>query len=413
MIVGNQTFWGCSNDLTLIVIPDSYAETYAKENDIPYRYSGEDVHTHSYTDTITVQPGCTTKGIRTYTCAGCGDSYTEEIAAKGHSAVKDAAVAATCTQAGKTEGSHCSVCNAVIVQQNTVAAKGHSAVKDAAVAATCTKAGKTEGSHCSVCNTIIVKQNTVAAKGHKAVNDAAVAATCTKAGKTKGSHCSVCKTVIVKQKAIPATGHSYRTNIVAATTSKNGRTTTACTKCGYKRADAIIYAVKTINLSKDSFTCNGKSRKPSVVIKYRRGKFLKNKRDYTVSYPKSTKNVGSYNVQINFKGNYRGKIKENFTIIPKSTLISKVTPDKKGFIVKWKKQANQTTGYEIAYSTNSKFKKGTKIVTIRKNKTVSESISKLKAKKKYYVKIRTYKTVKGKKYYSDWSKAKTVTTKNK
>ena len=75
-----------------------------------------------------------------------------------------------------------------------------------------------------------------------------------------------------------------------------------------------------------------------------------------------------------------------------------------------KKQATQTTGYQLQYGTSSKFK-GAKTATITKNKTVSKAISKLKAKKKYYVRIRTYKTVGKQKYYSDWSKSVKVTTK--
>ena len=80
-------------------------------------------------------------------------------------------------------------------------------------------------------------------------------------------------------------------------------------------------------------------------------------------------------------------------------------------MVKWKKKTTQVTGYQIQYSTDKNFKKGNKTVTVSKNKTTSKTISKLKAKKKYYVRVRTYKTVNGKKYYSGWTKAKTVTTK--
>lgn len=109
-------------------------------------------------------------------------------------------------------------------------------------------------------------------------------------------------------------------------------------------------------------------------------------------------------------------MKKTFQIIPKGTQISKITPKKKGFALKWKKQTLQTTGYEIAYSTNKKFtKKTTETITIGKNKAVSITVSKLKARKKYYIKIRTYKKIKlngkSKKLYSSWSKVKTVTTK--
>lgn len=101
---------------------------------------------------------------------------------------------------------------------------------------------------------------------------------------------------------------------------------------------------------------------------------------------------------------------------PKGTAISKITAKKKGFIVKWKKQAGQVSGYEIACSTSKKFpKKGTTVVTVGNAKTVSRTVSGLKAKKKYYVRIRTYRSEKAdgktKKVYSGWSKVKTVTTK--
>ncbi len=132
----------------------------------------------------------------------------EVIEATGHTEVIDAAVAATCTTVGKTEGKHCSVCNTVLVAQNTVQAKGHTEVVDAAVAATCTETGKTEGKHCSVCGTVTIPQTEVPAKGHTEVVDKAVAATCTETGKTEGKHCSVCNTVLVAQEEVAAKGHT-------------------------------------------------------------------------------------------------------------------------------------------------------------------------------------------------------------
>ena len=74
--------------------------------------------------------------------------------------------------------------------------------------------------------------------------------------------------------------------------------------------------------------------------------------------------------------------------------------------------STQITGYQLQYATNSKFTSGRKNIKITSYKTVSKKVTKLKAKKKYYVRIRTYRTVSGKTYYSTWSKAKYVTTKN-
>ena len=142
---------------------------------------------------------------------------------------------------------------------------------------------------------------------------------------------------------------------------------------------------------------------------------LKGGVDYNVSYPKDMKNVGKYTVKVTFKENYSGSKSLTYSINPKGTGVSKVTAAKKGFKVTWKKQKTQTTGYQVQYSTDKNFKKNNKTVTISKNSTTSKSVGKLKAKKKYYVRVRTYKTVKfgGKrvKLYSGWSKAKSVTTK--
>ncbi len=210
--------------------------------------------------------------------------------------------------------------------------------------------------------------------------------------------------------------HTWRETIIAkATVKKNGSITKTCTTCG-EQSTETIYAVKNIKLSQTSYTYNGKSKKPYVTVKDSKGKALKNKTDYTVTYPKNMKNVGSYTITIKLKGNYKGTVKKTFQIIPKGTSISEITPKKKGFALEWNKQAVQTTGYEVAYSTNKKFtKKTTGTITVGKSKIVSKSVSKLKAKKKYYVKIRTYKAVKingkAKKLYSAWSKIKTVTTK--
>ena len=155
-------------------------------------------------------------------------------------------------------------------------------------------------------------------------------------------------------------------------------------------------------------------QRPGVTVKDSKGKALKNGTDYKISYPKGMKNVGKYTVKVTLKGNYSGSKSMTYNINPKGTGVSKVKAAKKSFKVTWKKQATQITGYQVQYSTSSKFKSA-KTVTISKNKTTSKSVGKLSAKKKYYVRVRTYKTVKvnGKnvKLYSGWSKAKSVTTK--
>ena len=95
---------------------------------------------------------------------------------------------------------------------------------------------------------------------------------------------------------------------------------------------------------------------------------------------------------------------------PKSAKFKKAKGSKNAISLEWKK-VNSVNGYEIQLATDKKFKKNKKSVTVGKQKTTKTTVKKLKAKKTYYVRIRTYKTVNGTKVYSDWSKAKSVKTK--
>ena len=188
---------------------------------------------------VTKAATCTATGTKTYTCSRCKKTRTETIAATGHKEVKDAAVAATCETTGKTEGSHCSVCNTVIKAQTTVAALGHSwDGGKVAKAATCTAAG-TKTYTCTRCKK--TRTETIAATGHKVVKDTAVAATCETTGKTEGSHCSVCGTVLKAQTTVAALGHSWDGGKItkAATCTAAGTKTYTCTRCKKTRTETI------------------------------------------------------------------------------------------------------------------------------------------------------------------------------
>ena len=191
---------------------------------------------HTEVTDAAVAPTCTETGkTEGKHCSVCNTvlKAQEVIPALGHTEVTDAAVAPTCTETGKTEGSQCSVCNTVLKAQEVIPATGHTEVTDAAVAPTCNETGKTEGKHCSVCNTVLVKQETVPATGHTEVTDAAVAPTCTETGKTEGTHCNVCNEVLKAQEVIPATGHTVVTDAaVAPTCTETGKTEgTHCSVC--------------------------------------------------------------------------------------------------------------------------------------------------------------------------------------
>lgn len=330
-------------------------------------------HTHSYQSAVTKQATCTEKGVKTFTCE-CGDKYTESINALGHREVTDPAVKPTETTAGKTEGSHCSVCGAVIRKQEVIPALG-----------------KPEHTHSY--------QSAVTKK-----------ATCTE----KGIITYTCGCGDKYTKELSVVSHKYTQKISPATAKSNGKVQQICQVCSAAKS-TVIYKPQKPALSKTDYNYDGKVKTPSVTVKDSKGKYLKKNTDFKVVYPKGRKNPGVYTVTVELRGKYSGKMTGSFTIKPKKTSLKKVTAKSKGMQVTWNKQKTQIDGYQIQYCTSGKFKgKTLKTVTAKKNDT-SKKISKLKGKTKYYVRIRTYKTVKvsgkSKKLYSDWSGKKTVKTK--
>ncbi|WP_243100714.1 M64 family metallopeptidase [Roseburia sp. AM59-24XD] len=255
---------------------------------------------------------------------------------------------------------------------------------------------------------------------------AAKTATCTEGGKEAYYKCEGCGkfyedvlgtkeiTDLASWGNIAKIAHTTKQTVTKATPTANGKIVNYCSVCKKTLSTTVIPKASSIKLKATSLTYNGKVRTPKVIVKDRTGKTLVKNTDYTVSYAKGRKYVGKYAVKITFKGKYSGTKTLYFTIKPKATSISSLKAGSKKFTVKWKKQATQTTGYQVQYSASSKFSKA-KTVTVGKNTTVSKKISKLSGKKKYYVRVRTYKTVKinskSIRIYSGWSKAKTVTTK--
>lgn len=204
-------------------------------------------------------------------------------------------------------------------------------------------------------------------------------------------------------------GHNEIEDNKLATTNTNGHRSTICTICGCELTKKIIYYPKTVELSTTKYTYDGKEKKPSVKVTDSNGKIITSA-NYKLSYPSGRKNVGKYTITLTFKGDYSGTKTVSFIINPKNTSGLALSAQKAGFKASWKKQATQTTGYQLQYSTTSDFKSPT-TVSITKNTTLSKSITKLKTNKKYYVRIRTYKTVNNTKYYSNWSSSKSITTK--
>ena len=163
-----------------------------------------------------------------------------------------------------------------------------------------------------------------------------------------------------------------------------------------------------VTVSPKSYVYTGKAIKPSVGVK--NGSKRIDSANFSFSYHSDHTSVGRHIFRVVLRGDYRGSKLASFTIVPKKTKISSVKAGKRSATVNWKKQAVQTSGYQLQYSIRKNFS-SKKTKTITKNTTVSKKITGLKSGKTYYVRVRAYKTVSGTKYYSAWSPLKKVTAK--
>ena len=402
---------------------------------------------HKYADTVVV-PTCAADGYTLHKCSVCGTSYKDNTTkATGHSYGNSVVTKQpTCTSEG-TKTKTCTKCNATVTEK--LPAKGHTAVTDKGCPATCTTAGKTDGSHCSVCNTVIKVQTVINATGHKSSGWITDKAASIGVKGSKHKECTVCKKVLetaeipalsrisISKASVTLSTSTYaydgKAKKPGVTVKLNGKTlkngtdytvsysnntkvgtakVTITGKGNYTGSVSKTYSIKnnfkkaTVSgISTKAFT--GKNITQSITVKYN-GKTLKNGTDYTVSYS-NNKKIGTATVKIAGKGSYTGTVTKTFKINPAKQEIQKLTAKSKAFFVDWA-QKGSATGYEIQYATNSKFTRAKK-VTITNNKTDKTTVSKLSGKKKYYVRVRSYTTVKGTKYYGAWSASKSVTTK--
>ena len=240
---------------------------------------------------ITTQVTCTEPGVKTYTCQNCRTTKTETIPATGHKAVTDPAVKATCETDGKTEGSHCSVCNKVLIEQKTIKATGHKAVTDPAVAVTCETGGKTEGSHCSVCGKVFAKQEVIQATGHKFTPWKTTRQADVLSPEVQTRMCSVCgkneqKTVGNKLKGTMTVNLSsiplktkQRTNVLKVSGLAKGDSVVS-----WKSGNSKIVNVKGNANGTSTLTAGKKTGKTKIIITLKSGL----QKAVTVSVQKST-----------------------------------------------------------------------------------------------------------------------------
>ena len=236
-------------------------------------------------------------------------------------------------------------------------------------------------------------------------------ATCASEG-TQTRKCLVCGKTETKSIA-KTTAHSYTAKVVPATTTAQGYTLHTCSVCGDSYKDnykakltrTSIAKATVSGLSNKTYTGNAIKQTPVVKLG---SKTLKSGTDYTLSY-KSNKAVGTATVTITGKGAYTGTAKATFKITPKKTTLKSVTSPKTKQLKATYSKVSGVTGYQISYSTSSKFTKATTKTT--NSTATSKTVSKLTKGKTYYVRVRTYKTVSGTKYYSGWSAVKKIKVK--
>ena len=204
------------------------------------------------------------------------------------------------------------------------------------------------------------------------------------------------------------TGHTHTfssSTVNKATLTSNGSITGKCTDCG-ETTTSTIYRPSSIRLTTTAYTYNGKAKRPGVVVIDVNGRTIGSS-SYTVSYNRDAVSAGRHKVTITFRGNYSGTVTRTYTINPKGTSISKLSKVKRGFKVKVRKQAAKTaTGYQVQYCIRSNFR-GAKTKTFR---GTSLTVNRLKKKRVYYVRVRTYKKSGRRTYYSSWSAPKAVKT---
>lgn len=214
------------------------------------------------------------------------------------------------------------------------------------------------------------------------------------------------------------TKKNYETITTPASTSKDGSIVVKCSNCGDVKSTTTIAKIKSIALSKTSFTENGKVQKATVVAKDSANKTIAAS-NYTVSYSNSnSKKPGTYTATVKFNGkNYTGTKKLTYKInakAPAKTTVKLSKAKKTSLKASWSKVANATS-YEVQYGTSKSFK-GAKTVKVS-SKSSSKVLTKLKKNKKYYVRVRAVRTVKvdnkNTTLRASWSSAKNLKTKKK
>ena len=365
---------------------------------------------HNYSEKV-VKPTCTERGYTEYTCKDCGDTYRDSyVKETGHNPITDYGKPATCKENGLTEGSHCNVCDTVLVPQKVIPKLNHSYTAQVTAVPSCTTRGSVTYT-CQSCGESYVEYQN--ALNHNFELSKTVDATCSTAG-YKQYTCTKCNENYSEQ--IPKLEHKYSEKVVAPTCTTDGYTLHICDLCGDSYKDTIT---QKIDHNYNSVVTKEATCTEEGVKKYTCstcGDTYTEKipmTDHTVVIDKAVS--ATYTANGKTEGSHCsvcGKVIKPQRTIAKKKLAKptgvKATAMSKSFKLNWKKVAG-AKGYEIQYSYKSNFS-GAKKITVKSGNATSQTVKKLIGKKKVYIRIRAYYNDKNGKAYSTWT-VTNVTTK--
>ena len=276
-------------------------------------------------------------------------------------------------------------------------------------AASCYEYGYSGDIYCDDCGELIKCGSVIEKTAHTWDSGVVVkTADCANEG-IKRYTCTVCKET--KDDTIAKTAHSYVTQVVAPTYDSEGYTNHICSVCGDNYKSDFTNKLVRPTPTPTQPTTN--STQTSAPITNAQPAPAPTPAKPTTAPTTAAPTTATQVEQTTTAQQTAEPTTQTTTIAvakPKGAKIKKATGSKKAIALTWAK-VKGVKGYQIQVATDKKFKKNKKTVTIKKQKTTKTTVKKLKSKKKYFVRIRTYKTVNGKKIYSSWSKAKTVKTK--
>ncbi|MBE6816922.1 MAG: hypothetical protein E7520_04375 [Ruminococcaceae bacterium] len=367
---------------------------------------------HDYQGVV-VAPTCTERGYTQYTCKICGIQYKAHyVDVLGHDYQPLRIVPPSCTEQGYTVY-QCSRCPAT-TRSDYINPQGHNMSVVEKTEPTCTENGHILY-QCITCSE--TQETQLDALGHHFVAEEVVSPTCTNAGYSTYV-CQNCPFTYDGDYAEPL-GHSYVTNIIAATHTEDGTATLRCSRCPHIKSKRKIFHISQVSVNQISYVYTGsKIKLPVVTAKASNGSTVAAK-NYTVEYisrasgkrVSSVTAIGQYKAVVHFYNEYAGENTFYFYVKPKKQAVSKLSTARKSITAKWKKD-KAASGYEIQIATNKSFTKSVKKFTVSGNTSTSKKITNLKKGKRYYIRIRSFKSVKvdGKttKMYSDYSAAKSI-----